>query len=109
MAKRKPKGMPPESPPPVPPSPLVLRPTTKFKHDVKLHKKRNRDLSKLYAVIESLRLRQPLEHKHKDHSLIGDWRDWRECHVEPDWLLIYRCEGNELVLERTGSHSDLFD
>jgi mRNA interferase YafQ len=49
-----------------------------------------------------------LEPRHRDHPLAGDWKDYRDCHVEPDWLLIYMREGGKLILARTGTHSDLF-
>jgi mRNA interferase YafQ len=68
------------------------------------------DLSLLEAIIEKLRKREPLEEKHKDHPLKGDYAGFRECHVLPDWLLIYGIDNERLVLTalRTGSHSDLF-
>lgn len=65
-------------------------------------------MAKLQALIESLQRQEPLPEKHKDHSLKGNWKDYREVHIEPDWLLIYRIEGNELYLARIGSHSSLF-
>ena len=59
-------------------------------------------MAKLQALIESLQRQEPLPEKHKDHLLKGNWKDYREVHIEPDWLLIYRIEGNELYLARTG-------
>lgn len=87
---------------------LVL--SKQFKKDLKQAKKRGLKLEKLHAVIDRLASQKPLEDKYRDHSLSGNYREFRECHVEPDWLLIYRIENNELALFlfRTGSHSDLF-
>lgn len=87
---------------------LALVPSRKFRSDVRRTKKQGKDLSKLQALIESLQRQEPLPEKHKDHSLKGNWKDYREVHIEPDWLLVYRIEGNELYLARTGSHSSLF-
>jgi mRNA interferase YafQ len=89
--------------------PLILETTTLFDRDVKRQEKRGKSLDKLRAVIETLRNRRALEVKHKDHLLSGDWKRWRDCHLEPDWILIYRKDQETLVLGRTGSHSDLFE
>ena len=62
----------------------------------------------LEAVIETLAEQQLLAPRHRDHPLKGNWRGYRECHIQPDWLLIYRVVGDELQLARTGSHSELF-
>jgi mRNA interferase YafQ len=70
--------------------------------------KRGKRLEKLHAVIELLQTHQPLLRSQKDHALAGDWKGWRNCHVEPDWILIYRKEGGTLILGETGTHSDLF-
>jgi mRNA interferase YafQ len=59
-------------------------------------------------MIEMLCARRPLEARHRDHALTGDWKGWRDCHIEPDWLLISKEEGGDLALGRTGSHSELF-
>jgi mRNA interferase YafQ len=75
---------------------------------VKRQQKRGKSLEKLHAVIEALRTRGPLAPKHKDHPLGGQWRGWHDCHIEPDWVLIYRKDQASLTLGRTGSHSDLF-
>ena len=74
-------------------------------------KKRGKDLNKLEKVLTKLALMKTLSPKYKDHQLKGEWKDFRECHIEPDWLLIYRIVENELILyaTATGSHSDLFD
>lgn len=84
--------------------------TNQFKKDVKLAKKQGKDLEKLYKVIENLAQGKVLEAKYRDHSLSGNYNNCRECHVEPDWLLIYEIIDDVLVLmlNRTGSHSELF-
>lgn len=84
--------------------------TNRMKRDVKLMKKRGRDLDKLIQVLDILMKGEELPGKNKDHQLKGVWKDFRECHVEPDWLLIYRKEEAELILyaTATGSHADLF-
>ncbi len=82
--------------------------TTQFKKDYKRIKKQSKDLSKIRVVIEKLADGQVLEPKYNDHQLSGNWRGHRDCHIEPDWLLIYRISSGNLYLERTGSHSDLF-
>ena len=82
--------------------------TTQFKKDFKKILKQGKDLSKLELVIKTLLNDQVLEPKYKDHSLSGKWKNHRDCHVEPDWLLIYRIKSDSLILERTGAHSDLF-
>lgn len=80
-----------------------------FKRDVKRAGKRGKDLSKLQALLMLLIEEKPLAKHYKDHPLKGAWAGFRDAHVEPDWLLIYRVKGNELQLARTGSHSDVFD
>jgi mRNA interferase YafQ len=108
VAKRKSKKTPaPEQEPPPPPPPLDPKPTTKFKQDVERQKKRGKDTDKLRAIIESLCHHRPLDPRHRDHALTGDWKGWRDCHVEPDWVLIYKRDGGTLILGRTGTHSDL--
>lgn len=84
--------------------------TNQFKKDVKLAKKQGKDLEKLYAVVEKLAEGERLEAKFRDHSLSGNYNSCRECHIEPDWLLIYEIIDGVLVLmlNRTGSHSELF-
>ena len=85
-----------------------LHPRTSFKKDLKRIAKRGYNRAPLDAVIDALRNDQPLAPAHRDHSLKGEWKGWRECHIEPDWLLIYKISGNELLLARTGTHADLF-
>ena len=82
--------------------------TKAFKRDIRKMVKRAKNLEKLYAVIELLAEGARLPTKYRDHNLTGNWQGCRECHVEPDWLLIYEINDNSLFLERTGSHSDLF-
>lgn len=82
--------------------------TTQFKKDYKRIKKQNKNLSKLRAVIEKVVGGQVLEPKYRDHQLSGNWNGHRDCHIEPDWILIYKITDDNLFLERTGTHSDLF-
>lgn len=82
--------------------------TGQFKKDYKRAKKQNKDLTALRSVVERLVQGKPLAAKHRNHTLSGDWKHHRECHITPDWLLIYRIDGDDLILERTGSHSELF-
>lgn len=88
---------------------LLLKTTSRFLKDLKLAKKRGYDLDKLEAIVDLLQVQQSLPPKNKDHTLTGEWNHHRECHIQPDWLLIYRIEATFLILERTGTHSDLFD
>ena len=69
---------------------MILHYITQFKKDYKKVKKQNKDLSKLKIVIEKLLDQQTLESKYKDHQLTGNWKDHRDCHIEPDWILIYQ-------------------
>lgn len=80
-----------------------------FKRDVRKAERRGKDMAKLRAVLALLIDGKPLPERHKDHGLKGDWSGFRDTHIEPDWLLIYRIEGDELQLARTGTHADLFD
>jgi len=88
--------------------PLALRPTKQFKRDVERMKKRWKDIAKLPSIIDSLVQRNPLGPQYRDHALTGELKGSRDCHVEPDWILIYEQKLDELILFRTGSHSDLF-
>ena len=87
---------------------LKLNASTKFKRDYKVCNKRGYNLQLLQIVIDILRIPEFLEKKYKDHKLSGNYEECRECHIFPDWLLIYRINDNELYLVRTGTHSDLF-
>ncbi|WP_278866066.1 type II toxin-antitoxin system YafQ family toxin [Varibaculum cambriense] len=84
--------------------------SNRFKKDLKLAKKRGLDLELLNSVIKRLVQGKPLAPKHRDHDLGGNFRGFRECHIKPDWLLVYRIDGEDLILflNRTGSHADLF-
>lgn len=86
---------------------LNLNTSTKFKKDYKLCMKRGYNLELLKAAVNTLRIPAPLPPKNKDHGLSGNYSGCRECHILPDWLLIYRVDGDELYLIRTGTHSDL--
>ena len=89
---------------------LDLIMTTQFRKDLKRINKRGKDLSLLKDVLQTLREEQALEEKYRDHALTGNYIGFRECHVQPDWLLVYAINKEELILtaSRTGSHSDLF-
>jgi mRNA interferase YafQ len=66
-------------------------------------------MEKLRAVVETLCAHGPLDARHRDHAPSGDWKGWRDCHIEPDWLLIYREVAGKLELGRTGTHADLLE
>jgi len=87
---------------------LNLKEANLFKRDIKTVKKRGKDLKKLQPVVISLVNEIPLDEKYRDHPLHGTYKGNRECHIEPDWLLIYMIDGRDLKLVRTGTHSDLF-
>ncbi|MFN2926656.1 type II toxin-antitoxin system YafQ family toxin [Lachnospiraceae bacterium YH-ros2228] len=89
---------------------LDLVMTTQFRKDLKRINKRGKDLSLLKDVLQTLREEQALEEKYRDHALTGNYIGFRECHIQPDWLLVYAINKEELILtaSRTGSHSDLF-
>lgn len=90
--------------------PYSLHPTNSFKKGLKLAAKRGKDVKKIEIIVKQLQSGTSLAKKHQDHNLFGNYTGYRECHIEPDWLLIYRIEIKEniLILEATGSHSDLF-
>lgn len=87
-----------------------IRFTSQFKKDLKLAKKQGKDVEKLYSIVEKIASGEPLDPKLKDHDLMGNYRGCRECHIEPDWLLIYELLDDTLVLMlyRNGTHSELF-
>lgn len=89
----------------------VLKYTTQFKKDYKLAMRRGLDIQLLDDAIRILASGEALPPKYKDHQLSGNWIGYRECHIQPNWLLIYHIEKDVLVLtlSRTGSHSDLFN
>ena len=84
--------------------------SNKFRKDLRLAARRGYDLEKLNEAVEVLAKEMPLPEKFRDHELIGDYAGFRECHIQPDWLLVYRYYHEELILFllRTGTHSDLF-
>lgn len=88
----------------------IVKTTTQFKNDFKLAKKRGLKMELLREVITALAMGETLPEKNKDHALTGNWIGHRECHILPNWLLVYRLEDEVLVLTltRTGTHSDLF-
>jgi mRNA interferase YafQ len=89
---------------------LEIEFTNKMKRDVKLMKKRGKDISKLTTTLNLLASRKPMPEQYQDHQLTGDLKDFRECHIESNWLLIYQIFKNKLILSAsgTGTHSDLF-
>ena len=82
--------------------------TRQFERDIKRMKNRGMNLDKLKITIRSLVAEEHLVPIHRDHKLTGNWKGRRECHIEPDWLLIYKTESDCIIFERTGTHSDLF-
>jgi mRNA interferase YafQ len=88
----------------------MLKPayTKQFERDLKKILKRGKKGNKIKAVIRKLVNEDPLEPRYRDHKLVGNYQGRRECHIEPDWLLIYKTTSEEIIFERTGSHSDLF-
>jgi mRNA interferase YafQ len=83
--------------------------TSSFKKDYKKMQKRGKVIEKLDEVILKLAYGKKLEAKYRDHALLGYYKGRRECHLEPDWLLLYKLDKDEIILERTGTHSDLFE
>ena len=83
--------------------------TRQFEKDVKRLRKRNKNLDKLRIVIRSLIVGERIDPIHRDHKVLGDYEGRRECHIESDWLLIYKVDGDSIIFERSGSHSDLFE
>ena len=82
--------------------------STQFARDLKRMRKRGKDIDKLKVIVKVLAQGKPLDARHRDHPLIGSWKHSRDCHVAPDWVLIYTADEHSLRFERTGSHSDLF-
>jgi mRNA interferase YafQ len=87
---------------------MRLSQTNQFKKDIKRALKPGKDLAKLKTVVNLLVAQQPLPPKNRDHPLAGNWAGHRDCHIEPDWILIYKILEDEIRLERTGTHADLF-
>ncbi|ETW92203.1 MAG: mRNA interferase YafQ [Candidatus Entotheonella factor] len=90
---------------------LIPQETTRFRRDFRRVRRRGKDLEKLRAAVRMLVAEELLPERMRDHALVGDWRGCRECHIDPDWLLIYQTdpEAGLLTLVRTGSHADLFN
>ena len=86
-----------------------LSQTAQFSKDVKKMRKRGKDPAKLQAAVRKLAQGELLEIQRRDHPLRGEWKNCRDCPIEPDWILMYTTDAKCLRLERTGSHSDLFD
>lgn len=82
--------------------------TSQFKRDYKKLERQRKDLQRLRVVIEKIAAGETLERRYRDHQLIGKFKGYRDCHIGPDWLLLYRKTSDTLILERSGSHSDLF-
>ena len=83
--------------------------TTQFEKDLRRMLRRGKRVEKIKIVIAALINQEPLSERYRDHPLTGDYKNRRECHIEPDWLLIYKLLEDEIIFERTGSHSDLFE
>jgi mRNA interferase YafQ len=86
-----------------------LRLATAFKKDLKRIARHKYDRALLEVVVDTLRRGAELPEARRDHPLKGEWKHWRECHIQPDWLLIYRATETEVLLARTGTHADLFE
>lgn len=82
--------------------------SSQFKKDMRLAKKRGKDLAKIKKIMDLLLAGETLSPRHRDHWLEGPYVSRRECHIEPDWLIIYKPIPGKIVFERTGTHSDLF-
>ncbi|MDR3423462.1 MAG: type II toxin-antitoxin system YafQ family toxin [Alphaproteobacteria bacterium] len=87
---------------------LKLKAHRRFEKDVKQALRRGKDVQKLWDIVEQLQEEMPLAARHRPHRLTGEWSPNHECHIEPDWLLIYFISADTLELLRTGTHSDLF-
>ena len=83
--------------------------TGQFRKDVRRAERRGKDLNKLRSVVQALCNGVPLPERLRDHPLKGEWKGCRDLHIEPDWLLIYQADETTLLLQRTGTHADLFD
>jgi len=87
----------------------TLRVSSAFKKDLKRINRRGKDLSKLETIVNLLRAGKSPPLQVKPHPLKGEWKSYYDCHIEPDWLLIYRVTNDEVALARTGTHADLFN
>jgi mRNA interferase YafQ len=109
-SKPKPKAEPKTKAPPVPAAParqLEIEATSRFSQGVAPQKKRNKDMTKLQSVILALSMGRTLDRRYQDHALKGNLKGVRDCHIENDWVLLYRLEPDTLILIATGTHSDL--
>ena len=88
---------------------LIPSYTKQFAKDLKRMQKQGKPIEKIKKIITKLLNEEPLAPSYKEHKLIGNFKGRRECHIEPDWLLIYKIIENEIIFERTGTHSDLFE
>ena len=88
--------------------PVTIRQSSRFRRDVKRLQRQRKDLTRLKSIIQVLVTEELLDDHYRDHALIGNWKGFQECHIQPDWLLVYRIENEELQLARTGSHAELF-
>lgn len=88
--------------------PLEIRATSAFERDLRRLAKQGKNLDKMEAVVNLLQAQQPLPPRCRPHPLRGEWKGHWDCHVEPDWILLYKITNEALILVRTGSHSDLF-
>jgi mRNA interferase YafQ len=82
--------------------------TRQFEKDIKRMRRRGKNLEKIKLIVGCLVAEEPLDPLHREHKLVGNWQGRRECHVESDWLLIYKLEESRIIFERTGTHADLF-
>jgi mRNA interferase YafQ len=89
-----------------PPRPVIT--SKAFERDLKRLRKRGVDLEPLWVVVEIIRLGHRLDVRLRDHVLTGDWKGFRDCHIQPDWVMIYSVDDEAVYLTRTGTHSDLF-
>ena len=87
---------------------LKIHNTKAFRQDFKRMVKAGKDMQKLLELVELLEQEKPLDEKYKNHPLLGVWKDYQECHIAPNWLLVYRIDGDTITFARTGSHSDIF-
>ncbi len=83
--------------------------TKQFEKDLRRMQRQGKNLTKIKSVISSLIKEELLDDRYRDHWLVGNYKKRRECHIEPDWLLIYKIVGDTIIFERTGSHTDLFE
>ena len=87
---------------------MKIKYTSQFKKDYKRIQKQDKNIEKLKILIEKMSLKETLDVHYQDHPLSGKWKNYRECHIAPNWLLIYKITSDTLILARTGSHAELF-